>query len=249
MTRMQDAAQFKHTIAHRPEKNSDGLIAEVFTTDGARVRRLSYYTQHIAFQEFPNVELSAHIIAALEDSEVQNKATGYRLLVNEACVGFVHTAEGTQPGWLAFPMPPSVLKSPALRVQTNESPSLRIVGGMKLADLAHCVLEERGDRFKNEFGRLDLLSHIKSWTVEQEVSDISPTLESDSPSDATCDWLELERLVGPILAQGKLLASFRTLKREGLQTSSFLHYIELDRSLMCLPAEWLRAPIHLELGT
>lgn len=235
MTEIQDAAQFKHSIAYRPELDEDGLQAEVFATDGSRIRRLSFFQQHIAFQEFQNIELAARLISALEDSETQTKATGYRILTHEPCVGFVHTADGIQPGWMAFPLDNEVLKTPSLRVQTNESPSLRIVGGMKHADLLHCVLEERGDRFKKSVADLAILPHVKNWEVEQEVSDT--------------DCVELERLVGPTLAQNKLLASFRSLKREDLDAKSFRHSIELDRSLVCVPAEWLRAKIHLNFET
>lgn len=248
MTKIQDAAQFKHSIAYRPKSDEDGLQAEVFATDGSRIRRLSFFQHHIAFQEFQNIELAARLISALEDSETQTKATGYRLLTHEPCVGFVHTADGIQPGWMAFPLDNEVLKTPSLRVQTNESPSLRIVGGMKHADLLHCVLEERGDRFRKTVADLAILPHVKNWGVDQEVADISPTLESDL-TQAPVDWIELERLVGPTLAQNKLLASFRSLKREDLDAKSFRHTIELDRSLMCVPAEWLKAKIHLTFET
>lgn len=249
MTKIQDAAQFKHSIAYRPQSSEDGLKAEVFATDGLRIRRLSFFQQHIAFQEFQNVELAARLISALEDSETQNKATGYRLLTHEPCVGFVHTADGIQPGWMAFPLDNEVLKTPSLRVQSNETPSLRIVGGMKHADLLHCVLEERGDRFKKVVADFAILPHVKHWDVEQAVADISPTLESDLSTESKSDWIELERLVGPTLAQNKLLASFRSLRREDLDSESFRHSIELDRSLICVPAEWLKAKILLNFET
>jgi len=249
MARSSRSGNFKHFICHRYDEAEDGLAQEIFATDGSRIRRLGVYTQHISFQDFESTEIAAALVAAIEDPRAQKRATGYRLLKDEATVGMVHTAEHLNPGWLTFPIDETPLRLPRLRLQAAEAPTLRLVGGMSVGgDFVTAVLEQRGQRFAQSNEYFNILEHIKGWSVRQDSSDLRPTVADSIASDFEANWETLPGIGSAVCQDEQLSQTFQLVSTSGLATESFSLLLEFDRELFCLPREWLTFSISLELG-
>lgn len=247
--------QFKHLLWRRhPDPASwQGCRPEILATNGREVRRLSSQHQHIAFQSFEHPGSARDIVNKIESSVAHGVALlGYSMFSEHEAVAILHTGAGLDPGWVAFPHKRGSSSTiPTLPLAVATMPKLRLVGGAEASWAGgtlhlEAALEQRGESFKATDAAFDIISHITGWSVGATVGRDDKAREihvAKKRSEPTIQRVSDSRLVGRFELDA-------TLWREFSEDPTFRLWfiVEFDRELFCLPADWLRFWLQIEVG-
>lgn len=250
--KQKNADRFKHFMwrRHNDRNAWQNYRPELVATDGALVRRLVSQPQHIVFQAFRDAETSRRVISRIENGMGRGVAMlGYSMFSNEEFVAILHTAEGSGPGWIAFPFETNKVHFPTLPLSAADQPSLRLVGGATIDDeggkpVLTAALEQRGERFKNSEFAFNLLDHVVDWKIQARVGngDSARPLRmvlDDKLEPVRTDALRMQ-VTTPL--DPVLLREFKTDN-----DLEFFFEVLFDRELMCLPEDWLRYWFHVSI--
>lgn len=245
---------FKHLLWRRHADSNwwDGCRPELIGTDGRVVRRLCSQHRHIAFQAFEDVESALEITNKIEASVAQGVALlGYSMFAQNDAVAILHTASGLEPGWVAFPHKKSSASTvPTLPMRVAELPKLRLVGG---AELTHrdgtltleAALEQRGQSFAASEHSFNIVEHIKGWEIRGMVGRGEEARQLrlvNKGAEAEIKRADDQRLTGRFPLNEAIWKEFQ-------EDSSFRVWflVQFDRELFCLPDDWLKFWMQIEL--
>lgn len=224
----------------------DGYRPEILATDGREVRRMTSQHQHIAFQAFEDVPSARDIASKIEASVAQGVALmGYSMFSQHQAVAILHTADGLDPGWVAFPhLRTTASTTPTLPMSVADLPKLRVVGGAEVRwsgkELTlDAALEQRGDRFAQGPFAFNIIHHVKSWeirgTTSREVGPAKPLRLMRRGATAEIQRIHDLRLAGRFPLDPVIWREF-----EDDPTFRLWFVVTFDRELFCLPDDWLR---------
>jgi hypothetical protein len=250
----QRTADFKHLLWRRhPDKSWwEGCRPEILATDGRVVRRLSSQHQHIALQVFADYDSARDIATKVEASVAQGVALmGYSMFSEHQAVAILHTADGLQPGWVAFPHKRTTTSTvPTLPLRVADMPKLRVVGGVEIKWASgemylDAALEQRGERFSVSPFALNIIDHISGWEVWGQVGRDNETKKLRlTRKDAEID---IRRVNDLRLAARFPVDSVIWREFENDPTLKIWFVVSFDRELLCLPDDWLKFWMRVEL--
>lgn len=249
------SADFKHLLWRRhPDRTSwEGCRPEVLATDGRQVRRLTSQHQHIAVQVFEDRDSARDITQKIETSVSQGVALmGYSMFNEHSAVAILHTADGLEPGWVAFPHKRTTSSTvPTLPIRVADMPKLRLVGGADLGwaggDMVlEAALEQRGESFAlSPFG-FNIIPHIEEWEVWGRVGldeQAKPLRIVKKRAEPEIHRASETRLVGRFPIDPIIWREF-----EDDPTFKIWFIVRFDRELFCLPEDWRRFWLHVDLA-
>lgn len=253
LTKISKPEDFKHLLwrRHPDSASHGGFRPEILATDGRTVRRLSSQHQYISYQEFEDRNSAEQIASKIETSVMQGVALlGYSMFTDHEALAILHTASGLEPGWVAFPHKRSQSSAvPTLPMSVADVPKLRLVGGAstKYEHRGHVLkgaLEQRGGTFLNSRYAFNILDHVETWSIAGRVGrepakEIRLQLKKTEP---TLKRVSEFRLEGTFELDEALFTAFK-------DDPSFRVWfiVQFSKDLFCLPGDWLRFWLHVEL--
>ena len=251
----QHSADFKHLLWRRHPDPAwwDSSRPEILATDGRIVRRLTSQHQHIAYQAFQDTDAATDIASKIEASVAEGVALmGYSMFAQHDAVAILHTADGLAPGWVAFPHKRTSSSTvPTLPLHVAEMPKLRLVGGAELKWsggelLIDAVLEQRGDRFAKGPFAFNILEHVQTWELRGQVRSVDGAARPLRLVRRDADS-EIRRAHDLRLAARFPIDTAIWREFESDSSLEIWFVVAFDRELLCLPDDWLRFWMQVEL--
>lgn len=245
---------YKHLLwrRHPDSRSFEGCRPEIIASDGAHVRRLVSQHQHISFQAFEDRDAARDVTQKIEASVASGVALlGYSMFNQHEAVAILHTADGLEPGWVAFPHRRSSDSSvPTLPMRVADLPKLRLIGGAEVnrsgGELQlEGILEQRGSAFLESDDAFSIIDHIKNWEVwgrvgrGDEAKNLRLMKRKAEPEIGKSGDL---RLAGRFVLDEVIWGEF-----ENRPDFKVWFVVNFDRELFCLPDEWLRFWLQVEL--
>lgn len=242
--------QFKHLLWRRhPDPTSwDGCRPEILATDGRIVRRLASLQQHIAFQAFAHETSAQDIVHKIETSVAHGVALlGYSMFSGNEAVAILHTAPNLDPGWVAFPHRKSTSSTiPTLPIAIANLPKLRLVGGAEIVwsqgkPHLDAALEQRGTAFRESEHAFNIIDHVKGWEVVARHGDRDLRVLPKRAEPEIQRASEF-RLTGRFPFDELIWREF-----SGQAGFRIFFVLRFDRELFCLPEDWLKFWMEIEI--
>lgn len=248
------SADFKHLLWRRHPDDTwwDGCRPEILASDGRVVRRLSSQHQHISFQAFEDQNSARDVCDKIEASVAQGVALmGYSMFSQHEAVAILHTADNLDPGWVAFPHRRTNSSTvPTLPLTVADVPKLRIVGGAEVRwasgdTVLDAALEQRGERFAKTPFAFNALDHVSSWEIWGRVGRGADTKQLrlvKRGEEPHIRRVSDQRLGGRFPLDPVIWREF-----QAEPTFKLWFLVTFDRELLCLPNDWLRFWMQVEL--
>lgn len=240
---------FKHFLWRRHEDPQalHGHLPELVATDGRTVRRMVGQGEHVSFQCFEDSTTARNVVQSIESSVASGVALlGYAMFASEPSLAVLHTGEGLQPGWIAFPNNRQRGRSqhPTLPIRLVDAPKLRLVAGARLTwrsgkPFVEAALEQAGESFWGSDDAFALLDHLVGWELHARVG------VGAAARDLS---LQPRRVEPDAIRRPHARRAERCFAVDEAIWSQFAgepgfrawFTVEFDRELFCLPADWMR---------
>lgn len=214
---------------------------------------MSSQHQHISFQAFVDRGAGADIANKVEASVAQGVALmGYSMFAQHEAVAILHTANDLDPGWVAFPHKrTSSSVVPTLPLAVADVPKLRIVGGAEAswasgATVVDAVLEQRGSRFAASSFAFNMIEHVRAWEIRGQVGrpgDAKELRLVPKGAEVNIKRTNDTRLAARFPIDSVIWNEFRHDP-----TFKLWFVVSFDRELLCLPDDWLRFWMQVDLS-
>ena len=243
----------KHFVWRKHPRASawQGYLPEVIGTDGRNMRRMHSQPRQIVLQQFEDSQTSAAVVEHIEASASPGASfAGYSLFEDQPAVAVLHTGQGSEPGWLAFPYRRNLLapyERPTLPPSVLEQPRLRLVAGASIYwhqrdMLLHVAVEQRGNL--GHQGLTSLLDHLEHVGIGCPSHPQGATRELHLIKE--CALRPLER-TGPHRLEASFVIEPLILKEARRQGASVWLLLRFDAALFCLPDPWRTFWLELEV--
>ena len=236
---------FKHYLWKRHEHPTAWResLPELITSDGNVVRRIVSQPKYIYFQAFKDHDTAATIVDRVESAVSTGMALlGYSMFADDAAVAILHTGQGNEPGWVAFPhkrIDRAVI--PTLPMRVADFPKLRLLAGADMdwkngKPRVVVALEQRGTSFQETDFALNLLDHIDAVSLHAQLGLAPDDRELRLVKRGTEPELNRvndNRLEVKFEADEVIVREFG----EHDQLAVWLS-VQFDQKLLCLPKDW-----------